>query len=98
MRHLKTYELYNTPGTTGQHLDYDVGDIVMAINDVFSVKIKQGHKYEILKIYKLAEDIFLKNPYMRVDVKDVETDEVTRGWKSTLFKTDIEFDADKYNL
>jgi hypothetical protein len=35
---------------------------------------------------------------MRVDVEDLETGKKLRGFKSTDFKLDIEFDADKYNL
>ena len=104
MKFLKTFELFNTPGTTGQYLDYDVGDIVTVINDVFSqfdvnlLLLKQGYKYEVLKIYKLAEDIYLKNLFMRVDVKDIKTGEIKKGWRSTNFKAEVEFDADKYNL
>jgi len=103
MKYLKTFELYTSPGT-GQHLDYDVDDIVICDMDKFFSVItgekllKKGNKYKVLRIYQIPEDKFLKNPFLRVDVQDLETDKITKGWKSTDFKTDVEFDADKYNM
>ena len=95
MKYLKTFELY-----TGNGIDYDVNDIVVCIDSQLSQKnfLKEGNKYRVIKIYQIPEDKFLRNPFLRVDVEDVETGELSKGWRSNIFKTIIEFDADKYNL
>jgi hypothetical protein len=100
MKYIKTFELY-TESITGQFLDYNVGDIVISIEDHFihhNKILKKGNKYEVLRIYKIPEDKFLNNLYMRVDVKELDTNMILKGWKSTYFKSDVEFDSDKYNL
>lgn len=103
MKHLKTFEYYNT--TTGQIVDYNVGDTIVCINDKIpnlkSTKhnpLKDGTKYKVLQIYKLAEDIYLKNPYMRVDIENLETGEISKGWETIRFKAEMESAADKYNF
>jgi hypothetical protein len=105
MRYIKTYELYNT--STGHALDYDVGDTVVCVDDkkagippftTSKTPLIEGKKYKVLKIYKLIEDKFLKNKFMRVDVENLETGKISKGWESTRFKSEVEFDADKYNL
>jgi hypothetical protein len=101
MRYIKTFEFFSTE--TGQALDYEEGDIVICSDDKYNptgkyFAIDKGDKYKVLKIYKLPEDKFLKKDYMRVDVVNLETNEITKGWESTRFKTTLEFDVDKYNL
>jgi hypothetical protein len=100
-RYLKTYELYST----GQIIEYGVGDIVVCVDDVIknlkSFKhnpLINGNKYKVIQIYKLAEDIFLNNDFLRVDVENLETGEISKGWESIRFKLEMEFDSDKYNL
>lgn len=100
MKFLKTYELY-----TGNYVDYVVGDIVVCSDDVIiGLKyskhnpLKEGDKYKILKIYNIPEDKFLKNPFLRVDVENLETGEISKGWESKRFKLEFEFDAGKYNI
>jgi hypothetical protein len=99
------FKIFEYSTSTGNQLDYEVGDIVVCSNDrIESIKqfkhnpLSKGIKYKVLKIYKLAEDIFLKNPYMRIDVENLETGEITKGWETKRFKLDVEFDSDKYNL
>ena len=64
MKYLKTFELYISPGT-GQHLDYDVGDIVISdVEKFFSVVtgerlLKKGNKYKVLKINKTSNPVLL---------------------------------------
>jgi len=98
MKYLKTFELYNT----GNQLDYDVGDIVKCTNKNFKTTgyklLTFNKEYKVLKIYQIPEDKFLKNPYVRVYVQDVETGEILKGMRSDYFKHEIESDADKYNL
>lgn len=103
MKHLKTFEFFSTD--TGQALDYDVNDIVICSDDKIpnlkSFKhnpLVNGDKYKVLKIYNNLEDKFLKIDYKRVDVENLETGEISRGWESTRFKAEAEFDADKYNM
>lgn len=106
MKYIKTFEYYNT--STGNALDYDVGDtVVSTITRIttydphdFSANpgLTSGRKYKVLKIYSIPEDKFLGNKFLRVDVEDLETGETLKGFKSTDFKIDIEFDADKYNM
>ena len=103
MKYLKLFELY----TTGQLIDYGVGDTVVCVRDTGymstikgSVKhvLEIGDKFKVIKIYRLAEDIFLKNDFLRVDVENIETGEISKGWESTRFKIEMEDIADKYNL
>lgn len=102
MKYLKTFELFSE---TGQALNYGVGDTVVCSDDEIknlkSFKINPlnaNQKYKVLRIYKTPEDKFLNNPYMRVDVENLDTGEVTKGWESKRFKVEMEFDADKYNI
>jgi len=100
MKYLKYFEL----ARTGNQLDYDVGDIVVCVSSFYKnhqerVPILEKDKnYEVLKIYKTPEDIFLRNPFMRVDVKDLETGKITRGWESNRFKIEMEYFSDLYNM
>jgi hypothetical protein len=97
MRFLKTYELY-----TGNNVDYSVGDIVVCADDkikgIKTTSLKEGDKYNVLKIYSNPEDKFLKTPFLRVDVENIETGEISKGWDSNRFKLEFEFDAGKYNI
>lgn len=100
MKYLKTYELY-----TGAHIDYNVGDtVVCSKSHIAQMKptkynpLKEGVRYKVLKIYSLPEDKFLNNPFLRVDVQNLENDEISKGWESNRFKLEFEFDANKYNL
>ena len=98
MKYLKTFELY-----TGNLLDYNVYDIVVCTTTHYDAKtnksvIEKGKKYKVLKIYSIPEDKFLKNPYLRVDIEDIETGKTYKGFRSDHFKHEIESDADKYNL
>ena len=99
MKYLKTYEFY-----TGNAIDYSEGDIVVCVESIKSkFKIPKhpleiGKKYKVLKIYQTKEDKFLKNNIIRVDVENVETGEISKGWATTRFKIELEFDADKYNM
>lgn len=97
MANIKTYEEFSK---TGNFLDYDVNDIVICVkeNDGLKKYLNIGDEYEVLKIYQLPEDKFLKNDYMRVDVKHIETGIISKGWKSTLFKSELEYYADEFNL
>lgn len=103
MKYLKTFEFFNTE--TGQALDYGEGDIVICSDDkIPNLKafkhnpLIDGAKYKVLRIYNNLEDKYLKITYRRVDVENLETGEITKGWESTRFKSDTEFDANKYNL
>jgi hypothetical protein len=96
MKYIKLFEYI-----TGNFVNYKVGDIVICDKTVGrggKIELQENKKYKVLKIYKLPEDKFLKNPFMRVDVEDLETDIITKGWESTRFKAEMEFDADKYNM
>jgi hypothetical protein len=99
MKHIKTFELY----TTGQVIDYELGDIVVCVNDITNnpssiLTLNKGDKYKVVKIYRLPEDIYLKNDYLRVDIENIETGKISRGWESTRFKAEVENIADTYNL
>lgn len=103
MKYLKTFELYST--NTGQIVDYKIGDTIICIDDKIPNLKSTKHnplikdaKYKVLNIYKLAEDIYLKNPYMRVDIENLETGEISKGWETIRFKTEMESAADKYNF
>jgi len=103
MKYLKTFEFFSTE--TGQALDYEVGDIVICSDDkITNLKptkrnpLIDGAKYKVLKIYNNLEDKYLNIKYKRVDVENLETGEITKGWESTRFKTETELNADKYNL
>jgi len=103
MKYLKSFEFFDTE--TGNFIDYKVGDTVVCIPRTDGrpevsrnhEELKVGKKYKVLKIYKLIEDKFLKNPFMRVDIID-EYNNISRGWESTRFKNDVEFDMDNFNL
>lgn len=100
MKYLKYFEL----ARTGNQLDYDVGDIVVCVNSFYKdfqgteTILEKDKNYEVLKIYKTPEDIFLKKPFMRVDVKDLESGEITKGWESNRFKIEMEYFSDLYNM
>jgi uncharacterized protein (UPF0179 family) len=102
MKYLKTFEFFETE--TGQILDYGEGDTVVCSDEVSPKNknllnpLKKGSKYRVIKIYKNVEDKFLKNPYMRVDVVDLETNEISRGWESTRFQQDVEYIGNKFNI
>jgi len=98
MKYLKTFEFFETE--TGQILDYNEGDTVVCCDGKKNgaAILEKGKKYRVLKIYKNVEDKFLKNPYMRVDVVDLETNEITRGWESTRFQQDVEYMGNKFNI
>lgn len=107
MKYLKTFELHSMPITNpiGNFLDYEVGDVVVCAdkedlknNFKATNKLEVGKKYKVLNLYQTPEDKFLKNPYLRVDVEDLETGEITKGWSSKRFKVEMEFDAGKYNI
>jgi len=96
MRYIKTYELYTG---TGNVIDYEVGDIVVClISTAPTTSLEKGKEYKVIKIYQLPEDKYLGHKYLRVDVENIETGEITKGWRSTIFKLEMEFDADKYNM
>ena len=103
MKYLKTFEFFSTE--TGQALDYEVGDIVTCSEDKISnLKVFKhnplinGAKYKVLRIYNNLEDKFLKIKYKKVDVENLKTGEISKGWESTRFQTETEFDAGKYNI
>lgn len=108
LKYLKTFELYSSPNPgTGNQIDYEVGDTVVCSDDIGHSGAARGNKlvdlnkntqYKVLKLYKTIEDKFLGNKFLRVDVQNLETGEITKGWESTRFKLEFEFDADKYNL
>lgn len=98
MKYLKKFELY----TTGNELDYNVGDTVVCNTTHYDQKtqisvVEKGQKYKVLKIYSIPEDKFLKNPYLRIDIQD-ENGKVYKGFRSDHFKHEIEYDTNKYNL
>lgn len=110
MKYLMTFEIHTQ---TGQHLDYSEGDIVISCVDkaetpprLIKVRhgatrrlvLKNGDRYKVLRLYNTPEDKFLNNPYMRADVENIETGEISKGWDSRYFKTDVEFTADKFNM
>jgi len=101
LKPIKAFELYTG---TGSMVDYEVGDVVVCINDktktgaYIDIDIDNGKKYKVIKIYQILEDKYLGNKFMRVDIQDLETGEITLGWESTRFKLEMEFDADKYNM
>jgi len=103
MKYIKLFELFET----GQLIDYEKDDTVVCITDSGlmskipgSVKhiLEVGKKYKVVKIYTIPEDKYLGNKFLRVDVKNIETGEISKGWESTRFKSELEFDADKYNM
>lgn len=96
MKYLKTFEFFETQ--TGQLCDFEKDDIV--ISQITNKYLIKGREYKVLKIYQLPEDKFLVmgNPFLRVDVENLETGEISRGWKSTDFKIDYESISDLYNL
>lgn len=105
MKYIKRFELNTELNTnTGQLLDYNEGEIVVSVvNKTQGYKnyliLKDGCKYKVLRLYSNFEDKFLENPpYKRVDVETIETGEISKGWDSRYFKTEIEFDADKFNI
>lgn len=101
MKYIKTFEL-----VTGNALDYDSGDIVTCTTTakprwwkgVISSTIIKGEKYKVVKVYEIPEDKFMNNDYCRVDVEDLETGEVSKGWESTRFKLEMESDAEMFNI
>lgn len=101
MKYIKTFEL-----VTGAYVDYDVGDIVTCVTTTtskwnkgeLSSALIKGKKYEVIKVYEIPEDKFLGNKFVRVDVKNLESGEISKGWESTRFKLEFEADADKYNI
>jgi len=100
MKYLKSFEL-----ATGGAVDYDIGDTIICTNEIIhnlrSTKhnpLINGAKYKALKLYNTPEDKFLKTPYLRVDVENLDTGEISRGWESNRFKIEFEADADKYNI
>lgn len=106
MKYLKTFELHQQ-AKTGQIIDYEIGDIVVCIKDSGvmskipgSIKhvLEIGEEYKVLKIYTILEDKYLGNKFLRVDVENVKTGEISKGWESMRFKLEMEFDADKYNM
>ena len=105
MKHLKTFELYSPPNPgTGNEIDYEVGDTVVCVKAGVPVmkpsrpNLEEGKDYKVIKLYSIPEDKFLGNKFLRVDVQNLETGEITKGWESTRFKLEMEFDADKYNM
>ena len=113
MRYLKTYELFtgnvveyeegdivvcvnDTQGwsSTGGLAGSTSGAPFLGKNKFLDI----GKKYRVLKIYELPEDKYFGNKYARVDVEDIQTGEISKGWESTRFKQELEFDADKYNM
>lgn len=96
MKYLKTFEFFET--NTGQALDYSEGDIVICVDSGNFLTLDKGASYKVLKLYKLREDKMLGKPYMRVDVQDIETGYISKGYESTRFKLEVEVYGDKYNL
>lgn len=96
MKYIKNFEFYSTE--TGQLFDYDIGDTVVCVEPKNDLEMTK--KYKVVKIYSLAEDKFLAmgNPFMRVDVENIDTGEITKGWKSTYFKLDADFDREIFNI
>lgn len=101
------FKLFEYSLETGQIVDYNVGDTVFCIDDIGHngaargnklVDLNQNKQYKVLKLYKTIEDKFLGNKFLRVDVQDIETGQITKGWESTRFKADIEFMSDLYNM
>jgi hypothetical protein len=96
MRYLKTFELYNT--STGNYVDYKEGDIVVCDEPTSNLFLVKDKKYKVLRIYTSIEYKMMGKPYLIVDVEDVETGEISKGWESTRFHAIVEFDVDKYNF
>lgn len=97
MKYIKSIlEFHDTE--TGQLFDYDLGDTVVCITPINGLEMEK--QYKVVRIYKLPEDRFIAmgNPFMRVDVEDMDTGAITKGWRSTYFKLDVEMDADIFNL
>jgi len=102
MKYLRTYELYTG---TGNEIDYAVGDTVVCVEGTKIPKginklpsLEEGNEYKVVKLYQIPEDKYLGNKFLRVDVEDTKTGKITKGWESTRFKLDYEFDAGKYNV
>lgn len=82
-------------------LKYEVGDFVIS---------PDLDKYKVLKIYieenhplrKLVRQGIIKNdtnqPYMYVDIENVNTGEILTNKRADQFKLEVENNADKYNL
>ena len=96
MRYLKTFELYNT--STGNYVDYKEGDVVVCEEPTTNHTLVKGKEYKVLRIYTSIEYKMMGKPYLIVDVEDVETGEISKGWESTRFHAIVEFDVDKYNF
>jgi hypothetical protein len=102
MKYLKLFELFET----GQLIDYEKDDIVVCIKssparwykgELVSA-LEVGKQYIVVNLYQIPEDKYLGNKFLRVDVRNIETREISRGWESTRFKSELEFNADKYNM
>lgn len=100
------FKLFEYSLETGQIVDYNVDDIVICIKSAPSKwyrdeevsGLEKDKQYKVVKLYSIPEDKFLGNKFLRVDVQDIETGEISKGWESTRFKSDIEFMADIYNM
>ena len=101
MKYLKKmFELQRTTDT-GNFMDYKEDDIVVSVTTIErgdKILLTKERKYKVIKLYKTVEDKFLNNPWMRVDVEDLETGEITRGWRSDQFKKKADFISKKYRL
>lgn len=86
--------------------NYTIGDIVVSLSTIEGINkfgdttilLKRGNKYKVLKIYRELDDKSIENPYMSVDVEDIETSKNTYGWRTSQFELATEFDAKKYNI
>ncbi len=100
------FKLFEYSLETGQIIDYNVGDIVICISGQpdkwYRGKkvsgLKEGEEYKVIKLYSIPEDKFLNNKFLRVDVQNIKNNEISKGWESTRFKSNIEFMADIYNM
>jgi hypothetical protein len=99
MKYIKTFE--NNIWDKRAQINYDVGDIVIS---------QSLDKYKVLKIYVdsnsplkgLVKKGIIKNhtnqPYMLVDIENIETGDILKNQRSDIFRLEAEANANKFNL
>jgi hypothetical protein len=89
---------------------YYVGDVVVCIRgttDKDYDKPKTNNRYLVIGIGKYTDTNFIELDYVTkentheecyVDIKDIKTDMILKGWSANRFKSEIMIYADKFNI
>lgn len=90
MKYIKQFEddknLPNRP-------NFDVGDIVICIDDSENVDVIKGKIYKVIKIYPTNG----KNDWM-CKITNINNKKVLGGFYCSRFSTELEIATNKYNL